>query len=262
MTLPAGASIDILDNPQADAQYGALINIAPFDVEENSEVPADFVVSIDDMKTAQAQLVVPNILDAMIEAEASDLTEEQALALDKSDSENNSYFLQEARRGRAGGGRHAGRGGRRGGGMTYCLMNVEIRAKNMGICPYKISEGYARRSLPGFVEKCGMVRTAYSDSLPIGSICVSEGTGRHMCGGAKCGDAKMKVGAGSWYNGVGSGYSSEHAIGFLYGCVAPGGSRVTQVSANDSGEDSGKKSSSTGRHKSNSSGRAHRRHRR
>jgi hypothetical protein len=231
VTLPAGASIDVIGDAQADAQYGSVVNIAPFDVEPDSVVPADFVVTTADLKTANAQIVIPNILDAQIEQQAQDLTEKDAFALDQSESQNNFYYLQEARLGRGGGGRHAGRGGGRHAGMTYCLMNVEIKAHQMGICPYKISEGYARRSLPGFISKCNMISVGYSDNLPLGSICASEGTGHHFCGGARCGDVKMKVGANTWYNGVGPN-SSQHAIGFTYGCVAPSGSGLRQVALN------------------------------
>jgi hypothetical protein len=211
--LPANTVLDIIST-SVTPDKGALVRLAPDEPGNNSLVPSDFEVLASEFVASGANLENIAMLDSEIEDQAANMTVADAVTLDLV-NQTDTAAVSHAR------GRSAGASGHHSGGMTYCLQNVEVKAAALGICPYKISEGYARRSLDGFETICHMVPTAYSANLPMGSICVSHGTNGHICDGAPCGDTKMKTGQG-WYNGVGSGYSVEAGIGAIIGCVVPG----------------------------------------
>jgi len=236
LPVPAGAAFNVIG--KRTTPQGVILDITPFEVEDYSEIPGDFEVTQEDFMAANFEMENPLIADQQIEDDARKLSLKQALALDEEDQAESVYYTSEARNG--GGTSHAGHGGSRHGGMTYCLQNVEIKAKEMGVCPYKISMGYARAALPGFVHQCGMTETGYSDSLPLGSVCVSHGTSHHLCGGSPCGDAKIKVGSNTWCNYVGA-CDNDPGIGSLYGCAAAGGGSVK--SSDNSGSSSSKPAS-------------------
>jgi hypothetical protein len=260
VTLPEQAVISVLGVRQ-DNQFGTVLNIS-LDTEPDSKIPMDFDVAFSDFKTASIELL-PEDLIAKMEAASANQTEAQAIQADIEDQliARDGYFTSEASR--RGGTRHAGRGGARHAGMTYCLANVEDRAKQMGVCSYRVHaspQGWARTSLPGFIADCNMTQYHGSDyqSLPIGSICVSHGTFHHYCGGQPCGDAKIKVGARSWY---GVGYSIAAGIGDIIGCAIPSGLVAAYHSVTGSASDSdSKKTKSGGTHSKSSHRRRHHRH--
>src|SRR5665213_1863010 len=61
ITLPEGASIDIMGT--TTGPEGTLVNIAPFEVEADSQVPSDFEVSLSDFLAANTQMVNISLLD-------------------------------------------------------------------------------------------------------------------------------------------------------------------------------------------------------
>lgn len=224
VSIPELATISVLGSRQ-DPQYGEVLNVS-LDTEPDSSIPSDFEISAEDLKSSGAQLVPEDVLAKI---ENADQTEDQAIAADLADQQAavDGFYTMEAS-GRRRAYRSYGRGGRRHAGMTYCLANVEDRAKQMGVCPYRVyasPQGWARTSLPGFIRLCNMTRYTGTDyqNLPLGSICVSHGTFHHYCGGKPCGDAKIKVGARSWY---GVGYSNHENIGPVIGCAVPAGSPI------------------------------------
>lgn len=110
-----------------------------------------------------------------------------------------------------------------GGGMTFCLRDVRLTLARMGICHSNSFGAAAAQALGPIEQQCGFTPISYSDSMPKGSVCISQG-GNKNCGGRghfqACGHAAVDIGNGMW-EGAGI-RNSPHINGLTdMECAAP-----------------------------------------